>query len=123
MKPWPPELGGVDSWVSVTAYPPCAQLDENAASPLVIARSDPIADASLPDMRARRRPGTAIAAIMPMIATTISSSIRVKPLASRIFFMVLLLKGFGHVCPRHVGGPCHRHEQRECQTSSLSMRM
>src|SRR2546430_1578897 len=38
-----------------------------------------MADASLPDMRARNRPGTAIAAMMPMIATTISSSINVNP--------------------------------------------
>ena len=44
------------------------------------ARSDPMADASLPAIRARSRPGTAIAAMMPMIATTISSSISVKPL-------------------------------------------
>src|SRR5262245_1454281 len=40
-----------------------------------------MAEASLPDIRARRRPGTAIAAMMPMIATTISSSMRVKPFA------------------------------------------
>jgi hypothetical protein len=33
----------------------------------------------LPDIRARRSPGTAIAAMMPMIATTISSSMSVKP--------------------------------------------
>ena len=45
------------------------------------ARSEPIADASLPEMRARNNPGTAIAAMMPMIATTISSSISVKPFA------------------------------------------
>ena len=44
-----------------------------------MARIDPMADASLPDMRARSRPGTAIAAMMPMIATTINSSINVKP--------------------------------------------
>jgi len=44
-----------------------------------MARIDPIADASFPDMRARRSPGTAIAAMMPIIATTISSSISVKP--------------------------------------------
>src|ERR1700686_2949075 len=49
-----------------------------------MARSDPMAEASSPDMRARRRPGTAIAAMMPMIATTTSSSMRVKPLESRI---------------------------------------
>ena len=44
-----------------------------------MARIDPMADASLPDMRARSRPGTAIAAMIPMIATTMSSSINVKP--------------------------------------------
>src|SRR5688572_13986207 len=49
---------------------------------------DPIADASLPDMRARSSPGTAIAAMMPMIATTISSSISVKPLLLWIFFIL-----------------------------------
>jgi hypothetical protein len=38
-----------------------------------MARIDPIAEASLPDIRARSRPGTAIAAMMPMIATTMSS--------------------------------------------------
>src|SRR4051812_36159878 len=53
-----------------------------------MARSEPIADASLPDIRARSNPGTAIAAMMPIIATTISSSIRVKPLESRIFISV-----------------------------------
>src|SRR5687767_4969507 len=39
-----------------------------------------MADDSLPDIRARNRPGTPIAAMMPMSATTISSSISVKPL-------------------------------------------
>ena len=38
-----------------------------------------MADASLPDIRARSSPGTAIAAMMPMIATTIKNSISVKP--------------------------------------------
>src|SRR4051812_40106790 len=51
---------------------------------LLIARSDPMADASLPAIRARSRPGTAIAAMIPMMATTISSSISVKPLVLRI---------------------------------------
>src|SRR5438477_12878519 len=53
-----------------------------------------MADASLPDIRARRRPGTAIAAMMPMIATTISSSMRVKPLGSRIFISLLSFDQF-----------------------------
>src|SRR5581483_4672349 len=51
----------------------------------LIARSDPMAEASLPAMRARNRPGMAIAAMIPMMATTISNSISVKPLAFRIF--------------------------------------
>ena len=51
----------------------------NAAWALLMARTEPMADASLPDMRARRRPGIAMAAMMPMIATTISSSMSVKP--------------------------------------------
>src|SRR3954453_8952080 len=51
---------------------------------------DPIADASLPDMRARRRPGMATAAMMPMIATTMSSSISVKPFWLRSFIQYSL---------------------------------
>src|SRR5204863_2631856 len=70
----------------------------------LIARSEPIADASLPDMRARRRPGTAIAAMMPMIATTISSSMRVKPLGSRIFISLLSFEQFEDHEP--TGGLC-----------------
>src|SRR6266568_4412895 len=49
-------------------------------SALLIARSEPRADASLPAILARNSPGMAIAAMMPMIATTMSSSISVKPL-------------------------------------------
>ena len=44
-----------------------------------MARIEPMAEASLPDMRARSSHGIAMAAMMPMIATTISSSIRVNP--------------------------------------------
>src|SRR5438445_5838671 len=72
--------GGSTKSSSCCEYPPLAQLDEYVDSPLLIARSDPMAEASLPDMRARSRPGTAIAAMMPMMATTISSSMSVKPL-------------------------------------------
>jgi hypothetical protein len=55
------------------------QLEANDDCPPTIARMEPMADASLPDIRARSRPGTAMAAMMPMIATTISSSISVNP--------------------------------------------
>ncbi len=78
MKADPPD-GPLPSVSSPCAYIPFAQLAANVDCALLTARSDPIADASLPDMRARNRPGTAIAAMMPMIATTISSSMRVKP--------------------------------------------
>ena len=84
MKPWLPPAQGAARTGRSPAYPPL--LDElNAAWALLMARTEPIADDSLPDMRARRRPGTAMAAMMPMIATTISSSISVKPFWLRIF--------------------------------------
>src|SRR3979490_92276 len=94
MKAWPRATGGVPSATSGTAWVPCAPLDAYVDSAELIARSEPMAEASLPDMRARRRPGTAIAAMMPMIATTISSSMRVKPLVLRS-----LLDG----SPQHTG--------------------
>src|SRR5438552_13814150 len=83
-----PPGGGVPEPASDGEYAPCAQLDEYVDSAELIARSDPIADASLPDMRARSRPGTAIAAMIPMIATTISSSMRVKPAELRMYFFI-----------------------------------
>src|SRR5207249_4513284 len=64
-------------------------------SALLMVRIEPMAEASLPDMRARSRPGTAIAAMMPMIATTISSSMRVKPSFFCIFFKFNLLERSG----------------------------
>src|SRR3954471_6947630 len=42
-------------------------------------RVSPMAPASLAETRARRRLGIAMAAMMPMIATTISNSISVNP--------------------------------------------
>ena len=51
----------------------------NACCELLIARIEPMADASFPDMRARSNPGMATAAMIPMIATTMSSSMSVKP--------------------------------------------
>src|SRR5918996_4910029 len=82
----PPE-GPVPSVDRSCAYIPFAQLAANVDCALLTARSDPMADASLPEMRARSRPGTAIAAMIPMIATTISSSIRVKPFWLRTFMI------------------------------------
>ena len=42
-------------------------------------RIEAMADASFADWRDRSSPGIAIAAMMPMMATTISSSMSVKP--------------------------------------------
>ena len=61
------------------AYPPPPVADEYAASALLMARMEPIAEASSADIRARSRPGTVMAATTPMIPTTTSSSISVKP--------------------------------------------
>ena len=79
----PPE-GPEPSVVRLCAYKPFAQLAAKVACALLIARREPIADASLPEMRARSSPGTAMAAMMPMIATTIRSSISVKPFCPRL---------------------------------------
>src|SRR5215210_830451 len=59
-------------------------------------RSDCWAEPSLAARREARRLGMAMAAMMPMIATTIKSSMREKPfwpLFCCIFFQVLLSKG------------------------------
>src|SRR5688500_16228600 len=45
-------------------------------------RNAPMAAASLPAIRERRRPGTAIVAITATITAAISSSVRVKPLCT-----------------------------------------
>src|SRR5215471_11996482 len=90
------------------AYRPFAQLAANVDCALLIARSEPIADASLPEMRARSRPGTAIAAMMPMIAMTISSSMRVKPFWLRMLtwlsFRIKLGRSWRR--PSHEQGGC-----------------
>src|SRR5438045_1819418 len=57
-----------------------------------MARMEPMADASLPDMRARMSPGTAIAAMIAMIEMTSRSSISVNP---RSACLVLIDASFG----------------------------
>src|SRR5579863_8816436 len=99
MKPAVEPVGGFDRSARFCAYPLAPQLEENVDSPELIARRDPIADASLPEMRARSNPGTAIAAMMPMIATTISSSMRVKPFSFDSFFIARLSRMCGEDCP------------------------
>src|SRR5229473_1528548 len=61
-------------------------------------RSEAAADDVLAAILARIRLGMAIAAMIRMIATTISSSISEKPFCLRIFFFPLLLD-----CPKKVG--------------------
>src|SRR5438309_4527877 len=56
-------------------------------------RMEPTADDSLAAMRARSKFGIAIAAIIRMIATTISSSISEKPFCFRISFFPLVRLG------------------------------
>src|SRR5438477_2635454 len=87
---------------------------------LLMARSEPIADASLPAMRARSRPGTAIAAMMPMMATTINSSISVKPLLLRILMSHSLNTALsretvvdGQACRRLSAGSSATHVPRQ----------
>src|SRR3954471_3166803 len=86
-----PPGGPLPRMSSDCAYLPLAQLAAKVPCALLIARSEPIAQASLPEMRARTRPGIAIAAMMPMIATTISSSMSVKPLSVRTCITVSIL--------------------------------
>src|SRR5258705_997723 len=72
-----------------------------------MARIDPMADASLPDMRARSSPGTAMAAMMPMIGATISSWMRVKSSFFCVFFKLNLLgcdtraNSYAHLIGKH----------------------
>src|SRR5437588_12599823 len=70
-------------------------------SALLIARSEPRADASLPAILARSLPGIAIGAMMPMIATTMSSSISVKPL---VLFITRVQKKGGFAPREHPPG-------------------
>ena len=72
--PGPPTLQAAER----SSYqPPFA--DWKAAWAEITVRMSPIVADSFAETRARSRLGIAIAAMMPMIATTISSSIRVKP--------------------------------------------
>jgi len=56
----------------------------------MMVRTDAAADDSFADMRARNKLGIAIAAIMRIIATTISNSISEKPFWLRICILPLL---------------------------------
>src|SRR3954464_5052366 len=119
-----PPAGPLPSVSRPWAYRPLAQLAAKVDWALLIARSEPMADASLPDMRARSRPGTAMAAMMPMIATTISSSMRVKPLALRIFILLSFKKDVYaglRVLRMLVDCLCRLHEQPRCQGSAAAM--
>src|SRR5437773_6434764 len=118
MKPLPP-TGALNRSANVVAYPPAAQLEEYAACPLLIARSEPIPDASLPAILARSNPGMAIAAMMPMIATTISNSMRVKPFAFRIFITRSSKEKVVRTFYNWTAGCSDDQEQRQCHRSSV----
>src|SRR5712664_2818147 len=76
----------------VAANPTCGYVVEYVTSAVLMVRREPTAEASFAAIRDRRRLGIAMAAMIKMIATTISSSIREKPFC---FFMMLdLLEKF-----------------------------
>src|SRR4029453_11250875 len=81
MNGLPPAKGSRAKSASEFAYPPPPHVEAYAAWALIIARMDAMADASLPAMRPRISPGTAMAASRPIIATTKSSSTSEKPSA------------------------------------------
>src|SRR5271168_1759826 len=60
-------------------------------------RIEPTAEASFADMRERRRFGMAIAAMMRIIATTISNSMREKPFCRVRIAFISFLSGPGSV--------------------------
>jgi hypothetical protein len=61
-------------------------VDEYVTAEVLIVRIEPTAEASLAAIRDRRRLGIAMAAMIRMIATTISNSISEKPFC---FFILL----------------------------------
>ena len=82
-----PPAGGVPRLDSDGEKKPLPHAAAKSDCAPVMARSDPMAAVSLPDRRACCSPGTATAAMTPMMATTIRSSMRVKP---RLLRMVVL---------------------------------
>ena len=83
--------------------PPLA--DWNAAWPEMTVRMSPMVADSLAETRALSKLGIAIAAMMPMIATTISSSIRVKPFCVFISVYLPLSPGNEPGYPRDKASP------------------
>src|SRR5215831_1102593 len=77
--------GAPPSWVRSLVKPCAGYAALYEISAVLIVRTEPTADDSLADIRARIRFGMAIAAMIRMMATTISSSIREKPFCWRIY--------------------------------------
>src|SRR2546430_16864911 len=78
-----------------SAYPLVGKLVEYVTSAVLMVRTALTADDSLAAIRARSRFGMAIAAIIRMIATTISSSISEKPFCFRISFSLFSRQQWG----------------------------
>ena len=70
---------GCARFCSVGEKRPFPHVNRKANCPLLTARSEPTADASFDAMRERARAGSAMATMTPMTATTVSSSMSVKP--------------------------------------------
>src|SRR3954471_22633353 len=89
---------------SAGAYPTVGYAVWYVISPVVTVRTEATAEDSFAAIRARSRFGIAIAAMIRMIATTISSSISEKPFSSLISFSPQVLY-FRQYCG---DAPCHR---------------
>src|ERR1700735_2752993 len=81
-------------------------------------RSEPAADDSLAAMRARSRFGIAMAAMIKMIATTISNSISEKPFCFLFMSSLSLSKCSNSLV---LPGGVHPHKGKRCSTSAHSM--
>src|ERR1700722_5352836 len=87
----------------VSAAPkPTPHVEEEDTSPVTMERTEPTAEASLAAMRARSKFGIAMAAMIKIIATTISNSINEKPFC----FLFIVSPGSlsSEICVIHPGG-------------------
>src|SRR6266404_6507301 len=83
------ELAGGPKNDRVQVKPLSGYVDEYVTSAVFSVRMEPTADASFAAMRERSKFGMAIAAMIRIIATTISSSINEKPFCLRMSILSL----------------------------------
>jgi hypothetical protein len=113
IRPAAEAVGGVAPGPNETrsGLNPVLKVEAYVISLVLIVRRDPTAEAWFAAIRERSRSGMAIAAMIRMIATTISSSISEKP---REFFLITLLLVSFHseTCKNGCfgGSNCHSKE-------------